>query len=124
MLQSGFMLCYIGNVFDTEDLNMLPKNRMPDDPPGMDPIIIHRSATTCKTAHTIVHGVLCKCSAQYNVAMSVSMYKEVVSARSLLNMDFKWFHGPYRKLKLIIKNMLPNVNSSANFLAWSSSMGM
>lgn len=80
---------------------MLPKNRIPEEPPGIEPIIIQSKATTCMTAHTMVQGVLCKCSAQYNVAISVSMYKEVVRALSLLNIDFRWFHGPYRKLKLL-----------------------
>lgn len=81
-------------MLDTDDLNMLPKNLIPEEPPGIEPIIIQRRATTCMTAHTMVHGVLCKCNAQYSVAISVNPYSEVVRALSLLNIDLRWFQGP------------------------------
>lgn len=114
----------MGSVLETDDLNMLPKNLIPEDPPGMDPIIIHMRAMTCATAQTMVSGVLCKCSAQYNVARSVDPYRVVDRALSLEKSDFKCAHGPHRKLKLNIKNRLPNVKRSANFLACSSRRGM
>lgn len=61
----------MGRVFDTLDLNMLPNHLAPVDPPGIEPIIIQNSAITWRTAVTIVHGVLCRCNAQYSVAISV-----------------------------------------------------
>lgn len=48
----------MGRVLETDDLNMLPKNLMPEEPPGMEPIIIQIRAMTCSTAQTMVHGVL------------------------------------------------------------------
>lgn len=36
----------MGKVFDTDDLNMLPKNLAPDEPPGIEPSIIHINAIT------------------------------------------------------------------------------
>lgn len=79
---------------------MLPKNLIPEEPPGIDPINIHNNATTCNTANMMVSNVLCRCSAQYSVPINVDPYNAVGSARSFVNNDFTCAQGPYRKLKL------------------------
>lgn len=102
---------------------MFPKNLAPVEPPGIVPIIIQKSVTTCSTAQTTVNGVLLRYNAEYRVAIKVNMYKEVVRARSLLNIDLRCAQGPYKKLKLNIKNMLPNVNSNENFIDFNTITG-
>ena len=87
-------------MLDTEDLNILPKNLAPVEPPGIEPNIIHINAITCAIAHSTVQSVLSKYKAQYNVAINVKPYSSVLSTFSLENSDFICAHGPYRKLKL------------------------
>lgn len=73
---------------------MFPKNLAPEEPPGIEAVIIQNNEMTCATAHITVKGVLLKCSAQYSVAIIVMKYSDVVSARSLENKDFMCAHGP------------------------------
>lgn len=96
---------------DTDDLNMLPKNLAPEAPPGIDPIIIQSNARSWPTAQITVNGVLWRCRAQYNVAINVEPYRQVVNAFSFENRDLMWDHGPQRKLKLYNK-----VISSSNVI--------
>lgn len=56
--------------------------------------------TTCPTAHNTVKGVLCKCNAQYRVAIKVLPYVTVKNSLSRENMCFRYEIGPQKKQKL------------------------
>lgn len=89
-----------GSVLLTLLVNILPKNEIPVVPPGIFATTVQSKETTCPTAQRTVSGVLCKCSAQYNVAVNVPPYVNVSTMRSLENMCLTYANGPQKKQKL------------------------
>lgn len=87
-------------MFPTDLENIFEKKEIPVVPPGTLAITVQRSEIICPMAHSTVSGVLCKCKAQYSVAISVPPYVVVSRSLSLENICFKYANGPHKNKKL------------------------